>query len=130
MNKVWYPWQRVIRTAVQVFLAVATILATVAVVAPQIIDALADVLPGPVLAWLTAATVVVATLSAALSRVMLIPQVNEFLQKFGAGTAPDGAVAVTLITGDHVPMTRKEYRDYRQSLADDADQANAERNRE
>lgn len=106
MNKVWFPWKRVIRTAVQVFLSLTAVLATVSVVAPQIIDAIADVLPGPVVAWLTAAVATVTVVSAALTRVMLIPQVNEWLTKFGAGTAPAGAVAVTLRDGDNVPMTR------------------------
>ena len=38
--------------------------------------------------------------------------------------------AVTFPSGEQTWMTRAEYRAYRQSLADDADQANAERNRE
>lgn len=127
MNKVWFPWQRVIRTAVQVFVSITTVLALTAVLAPQVITALADVLPVPVVAWLTAAVASVTALSMALSRLMLIPLVNDFLTRFGAGTAPAGAVAVTLTDGDHIPMTRVEYRTHLQALVDDADQANADR---
>lgn len=47
MNKIWFPLQRAIRTAVQVVVASATILAPTVVVAPQILTAIHDVLPGP-----------------------------------------------------------------------------------
>lgn len=110
MNKVWYPWQRVIRTAVQVFLGVAAVLATISFVAPQVIEALADVLPGNVIAWLVAATATIATVSGAISKIMLIPWVNEFLQKWGMGTAPAGAIVVEDADGTQTPSTRRELR--------------------
>ena len=37
---VWFPVQRVIRTAVQVILAAASVLAVTVIVAPQILDAI------------------------------------------------------------------------------------------
>lgn len=115
MNKVWFPLQRVIRTVVQVVIAGAAVLATLVVVAPQIIDAVADVVPGPVIAWATGAVAALAAVSAALSRVMAIPAVNEWLTRFGAGTSPSGAVEVTFADGEAVGMTRREWREYVQT---------------
>lgn len=110
MNKVWYPWQRVIRTAAQTLITLGAVLATITVVAPQVIDAIADVLPGPVVVWLTGAVATIAALSGALSRLMLVPWVNEFLQKWGMGTAPAGAIVVEDADGTQTPSTRRELR--------------------
>ncbi|MGD2203651.1 hypothetical protein [Microbacterium maritypicum] len=93
MNKIWFPLQRAIRTAVQTIVAVAAILAATVVVAPQILVAIQDALPGPFVAWLTGAIAVLADISAAVARVMAIPAVDEWLRKFGAGSALAGAVA-------------------------------------
>lgn len=110
MNKIWFPIQRVVRTAIQVVIAGAAILATVVVVAPQILTAIQDVLPGPAVAWITGAIAALAAISAALSRVMAIPAVDEWLKKFGAGSAPAQAVAYTSIEGETVGLTRKQWR--------------------
>lgn len=110
MNKLWFPLQRVIRTAVQVVIAGAAVLATVVVVAPQILTAIQDVIPGPAVVWITGAIATLAAVSAALSRVMAIPAVDEWLKKFGAGSAPAGAVAFTSVEGVQVGMTRKQWR--------------------
>lgn len=110
MNKVWYPWQRVLRTVAQVFIALAATLGTITVVAPQIIEAIADVLPGPVVIWLTGAVAAVATISGALTKLMLVPWVNEFLQKWGLGTAPAGAIVVEEADGTQKPATRRQLR--------------------
>jgi len=110
MNKIWFPLQRAIRTAVQVIIAAAAILATTVVVAPQILTAIQDVLPGPFVAWLTGAIAVLAAVSAAVARVMAIPAVDEWLRKFGAGSAPSGAVAYTSIDGERIGMTRRQWR--------------------
>lgn len=112
MTKIWFPVQRVIRTAVQVILAGAAILSGIAVVAPQILAAIAEVLPGPVVVWLSAFIAGIAAVSMALSRVMAIPAVNEWLKKFGAGSEPKDAVIVIEPDGETIPMTRREYRDY------------------
>ena len=112
MNKIWFPLQRGIRTAVQVIVASAAILATVVVVAPQILTAIQDVLPGPAVAWITAAIATLAAVSAAISRVMAIPAVDEWLKKFGAGSAPANAVAYTSSDGTTIGMTRKQWRAY------------------
>src|SRR5690606_39999509 len=47
-GEIWFKTQRALRTVVQVIVTGAGILAVAVVVAPQILDALADVLPGPV----------------------------------------------------------------------------------
>ena len=109
MSKIWFPLQRAIRTAVQVFIAAAAVLATTVVVAPQIIDAVADVVPGPVIAWATAAVATLAAISAAIARVMAIPAVDEWLRRIGAGSAPAKFV-VTQIDGNTTGLTRRQWR--------------------
>lgn len=118
MNKIWFPLQRAIRTAVQVALAAAAILATTVVLAPQILTAIQDVLPGPFVAWLTGAIAAFAAVSAAIARVMAIPAVDEWLRKFGAGSSPSGAVAYTSIDGERVGMTRRQWRAHITSAED------------
>jgi hypothetical protein len=60
----------------------------VSAVAPQILDAVKDLLRPEdyllLVSWLAG----VAAVSAALSRIMAISQVVEWLRKFGAGSAP------------------------------------------
>lgn len=121
MSKIWFPMQRAIRTAVQVVFAAATILATTVVVAPQILVAVQDVLPGPVVAWLAGAIAVLAGVSAAVARVMAIPAVDEWLRRFGAGSAPTGAVVYASIDGQKVGMTRRQWRAHLTSSEDAKD---------
>ncbi|MCK2024073.1 hypothetical protein KZC52_14130 [Microbacterium sp. kSW2-24] len=109
MSKIWFPMQRAIRTAAQVLVGGAAVLATIVLVAPQIVDAVADVVPGPVIAWATAALATLAAISAALSRVMAIPAVDEWLRHIGAGSAPAQFV-VAQIEGNATPLTRRQYR--------------------
>ncbi|MCK2031256.1 hypothetical protein [Microbacterium galbinum] len=109
MSKIWFPLQRAIRTAVQVLVGGAAFLATIVVVAPQVVDAVADVVPGPVIAWATAALATLAAISAALSRVMAIPAVDEWLRHIGAGSAPAQFV-VAQIEGNEIPLTRRQFR--------------------
>lgn len=110
MNKIWFPLQRAIRTAVQVIIAAAAILATTVIVAPQILTAIQDVLPGPFVAWLTGAIAVLAAISAAVARVMAIPAVDGWLRHFGAGSAPAGAVAYRGPDGNSTGLTRQQWR--------------------
>ena len=113
MDKIWFAAQRAVRTAAQVVVTGALILAGVVVVAPQVLDAIADVLPGPVVAWLAGVLAVLASISAALSRVMAIPAVNAWLTKLGLGTAPRGAQVVHRGGFDGPEgMTRRQYRKY------------------
>lgn len=90
-GEIWFKAQRAIRTVAQVIVTGAGILAVAVVVAPQILDALADVLPGPVVAWAAGVIAAAAALSAALSRVMAIPAVDAWLKKLGLGSAPRSA---------------------------------------
>ena len=111
MSRIFFPLQRVIRTAVQVVVAAASVLAVTVIVAPQIITAVADVLPGPTVAWLTGAVASLAAISAALARIMAIPQVDAFLRKFGAGSSPEGSIVYTDVTGETTPLTRRQFRE-------------------
>jgi len=88
VQEIWYQGKRVLRTVVQVVLGAAAVLAVVVVVAPQVLDAVADVVPGPVLAWLTGAVATLAAVSAALTKIMAIPKVNELLTLIGLGSVP------------------------------------------
>ncbi|UPL13001.1 hypothetical protein [Microbacterium galbinum] len=109
MSKIWFPLQRVIRTAAAVLVAGSAILATVVVIAPQVVEAVADVLPGPVVAWLLGAIATLAAISAAISRVMAIPAVDAWLRKIGAGSTP-ARFYVAQINGNATPLTRRQYR--------------------
>lgn len=110
MSKIWFPNQRWIRTAVQVLLAATALLAIAVNVAPRILDAVADVLPGPAVAWLAGAIATLATVSAVISRIMAIPMVDAWLKKFGAGSSPAGAITYTPLGGSSVGLTRRQYR--------------------
>ncbi|WP_336642042.1 hypothetical protein [Microbacterium sp. USHLN272] len=109
MSKIWFPLQRVIRTAAAVLVAGSAILATIVVIAPQVVEAVADVLPGPVVAWLLGAIATLAAISAAISRVMAIPAVDAWLRKIGAGSTP-AQFYVAQINGNATPLTRRQYR--------------------
>lgn len=109
MSKIWFPLQRAIRTAVAVFVTASAMLATTVLVAPQILTAVQDVLPGSFIVWLTGALATLTALSAAISRVMAIPQVDEFLKRFGAGSAPKHAI-VAQIDGNTTGLTRRQWR--------------------
>lgn len=109
MNKIWFPLQRAIRTAVAVFLTASAMLATTVLVAPQILIAVQDVIPGNFVVWLTGALATLTAISAAISRVMAIPQVDEFLKRFGAGSDPKHSI-VAQIDGNATGFTRRQWR--------------------
>jgi hypothetical protein len=88
VQDIWYQSKRVLRTVVQVVVGAASVLAVVVVVAPQVLEAVADVVPGPVLVWLTGAVATLAAVSAALTKVMAIPKINELLTLIGLGSVP------------------------------------------
>ena len=91
-GEIWFKARRAARTAAQVVVTGAAILATLVVVAPQVLDALADVLPGPVVAWCSGAIASAAAVSAALARLMAVPAVDEWLKRIGLGSAPRDAL--------------------------------------
>lgn len=121
MNKIWFPWQRAIRTALAVIagaiVSTAAALGVISAVAPQILDAVKDLLRPEDYLMLVSWLAGVAAVSAAVSRVMAIPQVDEWLRKFGAGSAPAGAQVYTNIDGHTVGMTRRQWR----AMVDGAD---------
>lgn len=95
VQPIWYTRQRWIRTAVQTAVAflvglggsVAVLQAT----APQVLAALADVLPASWLAYLGGAFALVIAIASALSKLMAIPLVNTWLTRIGAGSVPRAA---------------------------------------
>lgn len=93
VQDIWFKAQRVLRTAVQVAVSAALVLGTIVLVAPQILTAIQDVLPGPVVAWLLGAIGFLTGISAALARVMAIPAVNAWLVKLGLGSVPKSAAS-------------------------------------
>lgn len=95
IDPIWFALQRVLRTVVQVVIGAATVLTVVVVVAPQVLEAIADVVPGPVLAWLTGAVATLAAISAALTKIMAIPKVNELLTLIGLGSVPKSVAVET-----------------------------------
>ncbi|KDA05867.1 hypothetical protein DC31_13970 [Microbacterium sp. CH12i] len=112
MNKIWFPNQRAIRTAVQVVLALASGLGVFLLVAPQVLEAVREFLPESWYLWLIGFIAFVGTIAAALSRIMAIPQVDAFLRRWGAGSAPaDAAVVVDPVTGEMSGLTRRQFRD-------------------
>jgi hypothetical protein len=95
VQTIWYQGKRVLRTVVQVVLAAAGVLTVVVAIAPEIITAIADVVPGPVLVWMTGAVASLAAVSAALTKIMAIPKVNELLTLIGLGSVPKAVAKET-----------------------------------
>lgn len=85
VQDIWYRGQRVLRTVVQVGIPAFI---TFAGVLPLIIDALGLPVESGLYLWLVGAAAVVTAVAAALSRVMAIPAVNEWLTKIGFGSVP------------------------------------------
>lgn len=89
---IWYPWQRAIRTALQVTIAFLVGLggsvALLQAVAPQVLAAVVDVLPPSAYAWLVGAFAFVIAIATTLSKLMAIPVINAWLTRLGAGSVP------------------------------------------
>lgn len=91
-QSIWYQRQRWLRTALQTAIAflvglggsVALLQAT----APQVLDALAGVLPANWLTGLAAVFAFVIAIASALSKLMAIPVVNVWLTRVGFGSEP------------------------------------------
>lgn len=78
------PAKRAIRTGLQTLLAVAALV-------PLAATALADnTVVSNALPWLAAAAPTAAAIAAGLSRVMALPAVEAFLDRFGLGLVNDG----------------------------------------
>lgn len=89
---IWYQRQRWLRTALQTALAFLVALggsvAILQAVAPQVLDALAGVLPASWVAWLAGVFAFVIAIASALSKLMAIPVVNAWLTHVGLGSEP------------------------------------------
>lgn len=89
---IWFPNKRVIRTVLQtitgIILALASGLAVFMLVAPQVLEAVQEVLPPTWYVWLVGFVAAVGTFAGVLAKIMAIPQVDLFLKNFGAGSAP------------------------------------------
>jgi ADP-ribosylglycohydrolase len=84
-TQVTRPWTAAFRTILQTvagaILGSVVVVAAIATVAPQILDAVAAVLPPAWLAWATGAVATIGALAGAFARVMAIPGVNAWLTK-------------------------------------------------
>lgn len=112
MNKIWFPNQRVIRTTIQVILAVVSGIGLFLIIAPQVLEAIREFLPESWYVWLIGFIAFVGAVSAALSKIMTIPQVDAFLKKFGAGSEPVEVHVVATPEGGLQGLTRREYQKF------------------
>lgn len=85
VDDIWFATQRVLRTIVQVGIPAFI---TFAGVLPVIINALGLPVDGQVYLWLVSAAAVLTAVAGALTRVMAIPAVNEWLTRIGLGSVP------------------------------------------
>lgn len=87
-TQILHPWittaRTILQTLVGAILWLITVVIVLATVAPQILDALAAVLPPEWLAWLAGAIAFLGALAGALTRIMAIPQVNALLGRLRA----------------------------------------------
>lgn len=92
----WDKVKRVIRTMFEVILSIIVTLALAVIAlgsfAPDVLAALAEVLPAEGYAWLAGIVAAIVALSGALARIMAIPAVNAFLTRFGLGTEPRNGI--------------------------------------
>lgn len=86
---IWYKTQRVLRTIVAVGIPAFL---TFALVLPQIIAALGLPVDSELYMWLIAVAGGVTAVAGAITRIMAIPKVNEWLTKIGLGSVPKSAV--------------------------------------
>lgn len=112
MSKIWFPNQRVIRTAVQVVLAVASGIGVFLIVAPQVLEAIREFLPESWYLWLLGFVAFVGAVSAALSKIMTIPEVDAFLKRFGAGSEPAETHIVATPEDGLQGLTRRQYQKF------------------
>jgi hypothetical protein len=96
VERIWFPNQRVIRTVLQTTASTLVTLAGLAgflvLFAPQLLEALREILPPSWYAWGVLAIGVIGTVSGVLAKVMAIPAVNAFLTRFGAGSVPAASI--------------------------------------
>lgn len=91
-SQVTYPWRTTVRTVIQVVVGLAAAM-------PQIIAAV----QGNSGAAATRAAAIALGVSAAISRIMAIPAVNDWLTRFGLGPVPASAARPRGASGVSVP---------------------------
>lgn len=92
---IWYKAQRVLRTIVSVGIPAFL---TFALVLPQIIEALGLPADSEVRLWLLGIAAAVTAVAAAITRIMAIPKVNEWLTKIGLGSVPKAALEAEIVS--------------------------------
>jgi cellulose synthase/poly-beta-1,6-N-acetylglucosamine synthase-like glycosyltransferase len=92
VQDIWYQRQRWLRTALQTALsflvAFGGSVALLQAVAPQVLAALADVLPASWIVWISGLFAIVIAIAGTLSKLMAIPIVNAWLTRVGFGSVP------------------------------------------
>lgn len=78
---IWYKWQRVARTAFTTILTLLPIIPQVIAIVQGEWDA----------EWLTAVAVQAVAINSALTRIIAIPAINNWLTKIGLGSVPPSA---------------------------------------
>jgi len=91
-TQVAHPTNAAVRTALQsvagVVLTAASVIATLAILAPQFLVAVQDILPPEWAAYAAGAVAFIGTLSGVVARLMAIPGVNEWLTQIKLGATP------------------------------------------
>lgn len=91
-TQVNYPGKAVLRTvvavAVSVIIGLAAVASALQVFLPQFLEAIADALPPEAFAVVSSTIATVILVAGAITRVMAIPGVNEFLTKIKLGATP------------------------------------------
>ena len=103
-TQVKYPWRAALRTALAYIVAAGIVVPAVWVIAQ---DTLAGYLPPQVITAAAWTVGLIVAVSALVTRVIAIPQVNDWLTKLGVGAAPAPVPAaqvatVTPVDGDEL----------------------------
>lgn len=90
-TQILHPWIATLRTILAIVagavVTIFTFIAAFAVFAPQLLAAVAAILPPEWLAWATAAVATLGAIAGAITRIMAIPGVNEWLAKIRLGAS-------------------------------------------
>lgn len=91
-TQIAFPWSATLRTILQtvsgLILGAWAIITVAAVLAPQLLAAIGDLLPPEWAAWAVGAVAFIGALAGAFARVMAIPGVNDWLTKIKLGATP------------------------------------------
>jgi len=103
-TQIAYPWKATLRTVLQtlagIVLGLASFISAAAIFAPQLLDAITEILPPEWVPYAAAAVAFVVLLSATVTRIMVIPGVNEFLTKLKLGAVPAASVTTPTVPLD------------------------------